>query len=79
MRGEEVNDDDGHVKSIKLTGCSRMLSKQTKISNKHNNSTFGGLDEPSTDFVLTESDAQVCFTFFFLIIYYEIYIESVVL
>jgi len=61
MRGEESNDEDGQIKSIKLTGCSRMLSKQTKNSNRANNSTFGGLEESSTDFVLTETDAQVSF------------------
>lgn len=61
MRGEEIHDEDGHIKSIKVTGCSRMLSKQAKNSNKANNSTFGGLEESSTDFVLTETDAQVCF------------------
>lgn len=59
IRGEETNDDDGQIKSIKVTGCSRMLSKQTKTSNKANNSTFGGIDNSSTDFVLTETDAHV--------------------
>jgi len=59
MRGEESNDEDGQIKSIKTTGCSRMLSKQTKNSNKANNSTIGGLEEPSTDLILTEMDAQV--------------------
>lgn len=65
IRGEESNDDDGHVKSIKVTGCSRMLSKQTKMSNKPNSSTFYGLEESSTDFVLTETDAQVSFRYEF--------------
>lgn len=59
IRGEEINDEDGQVKSVKLTGCSRMLSKQTKNSNKANNSTFGGLEDSSIDFILTETDAQV--------------------
>lgn len=59
LRGDEGNYEDGQAKSIKVTGCSRMLSKQTKNSNKANNSTFGGLEESSTDFALTEMDAQV--------------------
>lgn len=59
MRGDESNDEDGQAKSIKVTGCGRMLSKQTKLSNKGNNSTFGVLEESSTDFVLTETDAHV--------------------
>lgn len=59
IRGDETHDDDGQAKSIKVTGCSRMLSKQAKNSNKANNSTFGVLEESSTDFVLTESDAHV--------------------
>jgi len=59
MRGEESNDEDWQINSIKITGCSRMLSKQTKNSNKANNSTFGGLKETSTDHILTEMDAQV--------------------
>ncbi|KAF0770098.1 Uncharacterized protein FWK35_00008988, partial [Aphis craccivora] len=58
IRGEEANDEDGHIKSIKVTGGSRMFSKQTRNSNKANNSTFCGLEESSTDFVLTETDAQ---------------------
>lgn len=58
IRGEEVNDEDGQIKCIKVTGGSRMLSKQARNSNKAN-STFGGLEESSTDFVLTEADAQV--------------------
>lgn len=61
IRGEESNEEDGQVKSIKVTGGSRMLSKQTRNSNKANNSTFGGLEESSTDFVLTEADVQVSF------------------
>lgn len=64
MRGEESNDEDGQIKSIKITGCSRMLSKQAKNSNKANNSTFGGLEESTTDFILTETDAQVSFDFY---------------
>lgn len=59
MRGDESNDEDGQIKSIKVTGCSRIMSKQAKTSNKANNSTFGGLEESSTDFVLTETDAHV--------------------
>ncbi|KAL5235852.1 hypothetical protein ACI65C_003262 [Semiaphis heraclei] len=58
MRGDESNDEDGQIKSIKVTGGSRMLSKQTRNSNKANNSTFCGLEESSTDFVLTETDAH---------------------
>lgn len=69
IRGEEVNDEDGQVKSVKVTGCSRMLSKQTKNSNKANNSTFGGLEDSSTDFVLTEADVQVSFSNILNIIY----------
>lgn len=65
IRGDESNDDDGHVKSIKITGCSRMLSKQAKSSNKANNSSFGGLDESSIDFVLTEKDVHVSFNIYF--------------
>lgn len=61
IRGEEANDEDGQIKSVKVTGCSRMLSKQTKNSNKANNSTFGGLEDSSTDFGLMETDAQVSF------------------
>jgi len=61
MRGEEANDEEGQIKSIKVTGGSRMLSKHTRNSNKANNSTFCGLEESSTDFVLTETDAQVSF------------------
>jgi len=63
MRGEEANDEDGHIKSIKVTGGSRMLSKHTRNSNKANNSTFCGLEESSADFVLTETDAQVSFLY----------------
>lgn len=59
IRGEETNDEDGQIKSIKVAGCNRMMSKQTKNSNKANNSTFGGLDNSSTDLVLTETDAHV--------------------
>ncbi|XP_050441601.1 probable G-protein coupled receptor CG31760 [Adelges cooleyi] len=58
IRGEEFNDEDGQLKGVKVTGCNRILSKQTKNSNKANNSTYGCVEESSTDFILTENDVQ---------------------